>query len=58
MRHVPRYEMNTEMGLIYTGEPEVEYLKKWNARMALNFESKSLGVFGRDELKEAVSCMC
>ena len=58
MRHVPRYDRKTDMGLIYLGEAEIEYLRRWNERAALNFESRALGVFERNEIKEAVSCMC
>ena len=58
MRHVLRYDNKTDLGIIYTGEPEREYLKRWNERAALNFGSKSLGVFSSNEIKEAVSCMC
>ena len=57
MRHVPRYDKRTDVGIVYTGEPEVEYLKRWTARTALNFGSRSLGVFGKNQMKEAVSCM-
>jgi hypothetical protein len=46
------------VGILYTGEPDREYLKRWNERATLNFESKSLGVFGKGEVKEAISCMC
>ena len=58
MRHVPRYETLPDLGLIYFGDGEKEFLERWNERAALNFERKSLGVFGRDNIKEAVSCMC
>ena len=58
MRHVARYKKRSDFGIIYKGEPEVEYLKRWNERAALNFETKSLGVYSTDEIKEAVSCMC
>ncbi len=58
MRHVPRYDRKTDMGLKYLGEAEKEYLRRWNERAALNFESRALGVFERNEIKEAVSCMC
>ena len=58
MRHVPRYDKRTDVGIIYKGEPDVDYLKRWNERATLNFESRSLGVFGTEEIKEAVSCMC
>ncbi len=58
MRHVLRYKQITDIGIIYRGEPDREYLERWNGRAALNFGSKSLGVFGMDEVKEAVSCMC
>ncbi|MCR5733669.1 MAG: flavodoxin family protein [Lachnospiraceae bacterium] len=58
MRHVPRYDKRTDVGIIYKGEPDVEYLKKWNERATLNFDSRSLGVFSINEIKEAVTCMC
>ena len=58
MRHVPRYQKLPDLGLIYFGRGEEAYLKRWNERAALNFKRKSLGVFERDNLKEAVSCMC
>ncbi len=58
MRHVPRYDKSPDMGIIYVGDVEKDYLKRWCERAALNIESGSCGVFGRDELKEAVSCMC
>ena len=57
MRHVARYKQRFNIGLIYKGEPDVEYLKRWNERATLNFETKSLGVFSTDEIKEATACM-
>ena len=58
MRHIPRYEKRTDIGIIYSGEPDRDYLERWSKRVALNFESSSLGVFEKNKLKEAVSCMC
>ncbi|MCR5687880.1 MAG: flavodoxin family protein [Lachnospiraceae bacterium] len=58
MRHVPRYEQRTDIGIICRGEPDMDYLQRWSERAALNFESRSLGVFGTERIKEAVSCMC
>ena len=58
MRHVPRYDQRTDIGIIYRGDAEKDYLKRWTERAALNFESRSLGVFESNEVKEAVSCMC
>ncbi|MEE3459801.1 MAG: flavodoxin family protein [Candidatus Faecousia sp.] len=58
LRHVPRYEKLPDVGLICLGSVEKAYLKRWSERAALNFKRKSLGVFERGEMKEAVSCMC
>ena len=58
MRHVPRYRQRTDIGIIYRGECDREFLERWSKRAALNFDSRSLGVFGENEVKEAVSCMC
>lgn len=57
MRHVSRYRKCTDVGLIVTGEADMDYLKKWSVRCALNFESDSLGVYGKENLKEATACM-
>ncbi len=57
MRHVMRYKKRTDIGLIITGDADRAYLERWNKRASLNFDSRSLGVFGKDELKEAVTCM-
>lgn len=57
MRHVMRYDNNANFGVIYTGEGNHEYLSRWCGRLALNFGSHSLGVFNKDCIKEAVSCM-
>ena len=57
MRHVARYGNSPDIGLIVTGEADMDYLDKWVYRCALNFESTALGAFGKDELEEAVSCM-
>lgn len=57
MRHYRRYKQKTDFGLIFSGSAEKDYLERWNGRAALNFEAKSLGVFSKDEIKEAVTCM-
>ena len=57
MRHVMRYENKLDIGIIYSGEDNQEYLEKWCERTAINFGSKSIGVFSEDRVKEAVSCM-
>ena len=58
LRHVPRYKKLPDVGLIYLGNGDKAFLKRWNERAALNFKRKSLGVFERNELEEAVLCMC
>lgn len=57
MRHVPRYDSNPDWGVVYSGAGDKEYLSRWCERVAINFGSKSRGVFSMEELKEAVSCM-
>lgn len=57
MRHVPRYDGQTDVGIIYKGTLEKEYARRWTDRCALNFDSKSLGVYSEVELKEAAACM-
>lgn len=57
MRHVPRYEKNPSLGVIYTGDGNKEYLSWWCTRAAINFDGKSLGVFSDSEYMEAIKCM-
>ena len=58
MRHISRYGKNADLGIIYKGDADKEYLERWAERAALNLESRSLGVFDESKIKEAVSCMC
>ena len=58
MRHISRYGKNADLGIIYKGDADKEYLERWAGRAALNLESRSLGVFDESKIKEAVSCMC
>ena len=57
MRHICRYDNRVDMGLIVNGECDKEYLVRWNERVALNVDSKALGVYGIEEYEEALSCM-
>ncbi len=57
MRHVMRYDHQPDIGIIYTGDGDQDYLTWWCQRTALNLGSRSLGVFPESGRKEAVSCM-
>ena len=57
MRHIMRYDHMANIGFIYYGEADNEYLNRWSERTALNFGSNSLGVYSESQIKEAVSCM-
>ena len=57
MRHVPRYDIRPQMGIIYTGNAEHAYLEKWMERTTLNFESTSLGVYPLEEGRGILSCI-
>lgn len=56
-RHVMRYDKFPDIGVIYTGNGDQSYLERWCGRTALNFGSRSLGVFPAENRKEAISCM-
>lgn len=57
MRHIRRYDNRVDMGLIVTGECDKEYLRRWNERVALNVDSRALGVYGAEDTEEYVACM-
>ena len=58
MRHVLRYgKKGYDFGLIIRGEADMDYLKRWSERVAVNFGGRSRGAFGTEDIKEAVSCM-
>lgn len=57
MRHVPRYDIRPQMGIIYTGNAEHAYLERWMERTTLNLESTSLGVFSLEEGRGILSCI-
>ena len=57
MRHVPRYDVRPNMGLIYVGEGDREYLDRWMERVTVNFESTSLGVYPVEEGRGILACI-
>ena len=52
MRHVLRYSKSPDIGLIYTGRGDKEFLTAWLERVALNFFSRSSGVYNIEESEE------
>ncbi|SHI79753.1 hypothetical protein SAMN02745671_01737 [Anaerovibrio lipolyticus DSM 3074] len=57
MRHILRYDKRTDIGIIYQGEANRNYLQQWLDRCTDNLDSKSLGAYPVAELKEAAKCM-
>ena len=57
MRHIMRYGKQADIGLICRGSMDREYLSRWAERCALNFGSRSLGIYPAGEWKEAAACM-
>lgn len=57
MRHVERYDIRPQMGILYTGEGNREYLNRWLVRMTLNFGSTSLGAYPLEEGRGILSCI-
>ncbi|MCL1874986.1 MAG: flavodoxin family protein [Synergistaceae bacterium] len=52
MRHYTRYKNRTDLGLLYIGNADAEYLAGWMERVAINFDSRSLGVYEIGNRKE------
>ena len=57
MRHILRYDKRTDIGIIYQGDANRNYLRQWLDRCTDNLDSKSLGAYPVAELKEAAKCM-
>lgn len=51
MRHVPRYDKLPDLGVIYCGNGDKEYLEQWTERAALNLAVHSLGAYSIDEIE-------
>ena len=56
-RHVPRYEKELRLGLLYSGTADGAYLSHWMERVALNLGGESLGSYPIAEAKEVLSCI-
>lgn len=48
-RHVRRYMKRWNLGLIYSGNSDNDFLNEWMGRFALNMHSKSLGAYNINE---------
>jgi multimeric flavodoxin WrbA len=48
-RHVSRYKKCWNVGLIYSGNGDKNFLNEWMGRFTLNIFSKSLGAYNIDE---------
>lgn len=58
MRHYSRYNKMPDMGLLFIGNAQQDYLKLWLDRVMLNLHGTSLGAFefaGRKELYHGLS---
>ena len=60
MRHVLRYDHGYDFGLIMQdgeSDADMDYLRRWADRVAINLDGKSRGVFADTDIEEAVKCM-
>lgn len=57
MRHIMRYDTRTDLGLIYQGEADRDFLQSWSDCCTMNLDSKSLGVYKVTEWEEVAACM-
>ncbi len=51
MRHVSRYDRIPDFGVVYCGDGDKAYLEQWAKRVAINFESNSLGAYSENEMQ-------
>ena len=59
MRHYNRYNKRVDMGLLFNGDGDLEFLRMWMNRVTLNFGSECFGVYEishRKELCNALGC--
>ena len=56
-RHVPRYEKDLRLGLLYSGAADGAYLNRWMDRVMLNLGGESLGAYPITEAKEVLACI-
>ena len=52
MRHCSRYDVSVDMGLLFKGDGDAEYLSLWMERVTLNIHSKSFGAYVIGDRKE------
>lgn len=57
MRHVMRYENRPDIGIVYRGSGNQKYLERWCERTARNMDSRSLGVYPMERMKEGLLCI-
>ena len=57
MRHVMRYDNRLDIGIIYQGGIDKDYMVRWNKKITDNMKSKPLGVIDVGEILEATKCM-
>lgn len=55
MRHYPRYKKHYNMGLIYKGNGNQEFLEKWFERVMINFEGTSIGTYNIENEEEILN---
>jgi multimeric flavodoxin WrbA len=54
MRHISRYDKTWNIGLLFRGQGDAEYLNEWMDRFTLNLHSKSLGAYDINDRKEFI----
>lgn len=57
MRHTIRYGKSPDIGVIYRGKADGDYMNKWNERCTANLDSRPLGAYEGNCWKEATACM-
>lgn len=55
--HIPRYEKDFRIGMLYKNNPDINVLYPWFDKYIEHFSSTSLGIYPIGDVKEIIKCI-